>query len=164
MNILDIIILICFIPALVQGLRKGFISQAISIISILLGVFLSFQCSSSLSGWLAQYIEGSEQILKIVSFALILVGVMAGLAIAGRLLEKFMDFVLLGWVNKLLGIAFSLLKCALIVGLVIMAFNSLNNTFNFISEEELAKSTLYPPLKSLAYTVFPYLKDMLFWK
>ena len=45
-----------------------------------------------------------------------------------------------------------------------MAFNSLNNSFNFISEEELAKSALYPPLKELAYTVFPYLKDMLFWK
>ena len=89
---------------------------------------------------------------------------MAGLAIAGKMLEKFMDFVMLGWVNRLLGIAFSLLKCALIVGLVIMAFNSLNNTFNFISEEELSQSMLYPPLKSLAYTVFPYLKDMLFWK
>lgn len=164
MNILDIIILICFVPALVQGLRKGFIAQVISIIAILLGVYLSFQFSTSLSEWLAQYIEGSEQILKIVSFALILVGVMVGLSILSRLLEGVVNFVMLGWLNKLLGVAFSFLKCALIAGLVIMAFNSLNNTFNLISEEELAKSTLYPHLKSLAYSVFPYLKDMLFWK
>lgn len=164
MNILDIIILICFVPALVQGLRKGFIAQVISIVAILLGVYLSFQFSTTLSEWLAQYIEGSEQILKIVSFALILVGVMVGLGILSRLLEGIINFVMLGWFNKLLGIAFAFLKCALIIGLVIMAFNSLNNSFNFISEEELAKSTLYPPLKSLAYSVFPYLKDMLFWK
>lgn len=164
MNILDIIILICFIPALVQGLRKGFIAQIISIVSILLGVYLSFQFSTALSVWLAQYIEGSEQVLKIVSFALILVGVMAGLTLLSKLLEKIVRFVMLGWLNKLLGVLFSFLKCALIVGLVIMAFNSLNNSFNFISEEELAKSVLYPPLKDLAYTVFPYLKDMLFWK
>ncbi|MBQ2966364.1 MAG: CvpA family protein [Bacteroidales bacterium] len=164
MNILDIIILICFVPALVQGLRKGFISQIVSIVSILLGVYLSFQFSTALSVWLAQYIEGSEQVLKIVSFALILVGVMAGLTLLSKLLEGFVKFVMLGWLNKLLGVLFSFLKCALIVGLVIMAFNSLNNSLNLISEEELAKSVLYPPLKDLAYTVFPYLKDMLFWK
>lgn len=71
---------------------------------------------------------------------------------------------MLGWVNKLLGVAFSFLKCALVIGLIIMAFNSLNNSFHIISEEELAKSILYPPLKDIAYTVFPYLKDLLFWK
>lgn len=164
MNILDIIILICFVPALVQGLRKGFIAQIISIVSILLGVYLSFEFSTALGAWLGQYIEGSEQILKIVAFALILVGVMVALTLLSRMLEKFVSFIMLGWLNKLLGVLFSFLKCALIVGLVIMAFNSLNNSFNFISEEELAKSALYPPLKELAYTVFPYLKDMLFWK
>ena len=164
MNILDIIILICFIPALIQGVKKGFIAQVFSIVAILLGVFLSFQFSTALGVWLGQYIEGSEQMLKIVSFALILAGVMVGLTLLCKLIEGFIKFIMLGWLNKVLGVLFSMLKCALIVGLVIMTFNSLNNTFNFISEEELAKSTLYPPLKNLAYTVFPYLKDMLFWK
>lgn len=164
MNILDIIILICFIPAMVQGLRKGFIAQVIAIVSLLLGVYLSFEFSSAASSWLGQYVEGSEPVLKVVAFALILIGVIVALNAAGKLLEKVLHIVMLGWLNKLLGAAFSLLKCALVVGLVIMAFSSLNNTFNFISAEELAKSTLYPPLKSLAYTVFPYLKEMLFWK
>ena len=31
MGILDIILLCCFIPAIVQGISKGFISQVISI-------------------------------------------------------------------------------------------------------------------------------------
>ena len=56
------------------------------------------------------------------------------------------------------------MKCALVIGLLIMIFNAINNTFDIVSEESLAKSALYSPLKSLAYTVFPYLKDMLFWK
>ena len=71
---------------------------------------------------------------------------------------------MLGWLNKLLGIAFAFLKTALIVGLVIMLFNSLNDNFHLIQEETLAESVLYGPLKNLAYTVFPYLKEMLFWK
>lgn len=164
MNILDIIILICFIPSLVQGLRKGFIAQVIAILSILAGVYLSFEFSNAAGTWLGQYIEGSEQVLKITAFALILIGAIAAFTALGRLLEGVVNIVMLGWVNKLLGVAFSFLKCALVIGLIIMAFNSLNNSFHIISEEELAKSILYPPLKDIAYTVFPYLKDLLFWK
>lgn len=164
MNILDIIILICFIPALIQGLRKGFIAQVIAIISLILGIFLSFQFSEAVSGWLAQYIEGSGEVLQLVAFALILICVIAGLAALGKLLEGMLKIVMLGWVNKLLGVLFSFLKCALVLGLVIMAFNSLNGTFHFVSEETLAESSLYPPLKDLAYKVFPYLKELVFWK
>jgi membrane protein required for colicin V production len=161
MNILDIIILICFIPALIQGLRKGFIAQVIAIISLLAGVFLSFQFSSAVSAWLSQYIEGSEPVMKTVSFALILIAVIAALTALGKLLEGMLKIVMLGWVNRLLGVLFSFLKCGLIVGLIIMAFSSLNTTFRFVDEAELAKSTLYPPLKELAHTVFPYLKELM---
>lgn len=163
MNIVDIILLICFIPALIQGFRKGFISQVIAIISIILGVWLSFRFSSSVSVWLAQYIQGSEQIMKLISFALILIAVIAGLTVLGRLIEGTFKLVMLGWLNRLLGVAFSLLKAGLVVGLAIMAFCSLNNTFGLVSEDTLNQSILFPPLKDLAYTVFPYLKELISW-
>lgn len=163
MNTVDIILLICFIPALVQGFRKGFISQIIAIISIILGAWLSFRFASEVSVWLAQYITGSEQILKITAFALILTAVIIGLALLGKLLESTFELVMLGWLNKLLGAVFSLVKAGLLIGLAIMVFCSLNNTFSLVSEEVLKESVLFPPLKDLAYTVFPYLKELLFW-
>lgn len=164
MNIVDIILLICFVPALVQGLREGFISQVIAIISIIAGVWVSARFTASASTWLAQYIEGSEQVLKVISFALIFIAVIAVLAILGRLLEGTVKLIMLGWLNRLLGMVLSLVKAGLIVGLVIMAFCSLNNTFSLVSEEVLNESVLFPPLKNMAYTVFPYLKELLFWK
>lgn len=164
MNILDIIILICFVPAVIQGIRKGLVSQVIAIISILAGVYLSFEFSSAVSGWLGQYFEGSEQVLKIVAFALILIAVAAVLTILGKLIEGMLKIVMLGWLNRLLGAVFSFFKCALIIGLLVMIFNSLNETFNLVSEEELAKSVLYPYIRNFVDTVFPYLKDLFFWK
>ena len=163
MNILDIILLICFVPAVVQGFRKGFISQVMAIISIIAGVWLSVQFTSPVTAWLAQYIQGTEQVLKVVSFALIFIAVIAGLVLLGKLLEGTVKLIMLGWLNRLLGVIFSLVKAGLIVGLVIMAICSLNNTFQFISEEMLNQSVLFPHLKNMAYTVFPYLKDLLFW-
>ena len=164
MSILDIILTICFIPALINGIRKGFISQVLSLVSMIGGVWLAFEFSSVVSEWLGQYIETSANILHIASFALIMIGVLVAIGFICRLLEGILDFIMLGWLNKLLGIAFAFLKTALIVGLVIMLFNSLNDNFHLIQEETLAESVLYGPLKNLAYTVFPYLKEMLFWK
>lgn len=162
MNLLDIIILICFIPALIQGIRKGFIAQAISIISLIMGIWLSCRFAKIASEWLAQYIEASSQILNAVSFALIFFLVILGLTAIGKLLEATVKIIMLGWLNRLLGAVFALLKCVLIVGICIMAFSSLNAAFEFVSEESLAESVLYMPLRDTAYNVFPYLKEMLF--
>ncbi len=163
MNILDIILLICFVPALIQGFRKGFISQVIAIISIIAGVWMSARFANIVSGWIGQYIQGSEQVLKVVAFALIFIAVIAVLALLGKLIEGTIRLVMLGWLNRLLGVLFSLLKAGLIIGLIIMAFCSLNETFGFVSEETLNSSVLFPPLKKMAYDVFPYLKDLLNW-
>ena len=161
MNILDIILLICFVPALIQGIRKGFIAQAISIISIVAGIWASARFADVVSAWVAQYITASEQVMKVVAFALILVVVFIVLGLVGRLLEGLFNLVLLGWVNKLLGVVFALLKTALIVGLLIIVFTSINDNLQLVKESVLNESVLYPHLKKIAFEVFPYVKDML---
>ena len=161
MNILDIILLICFIPALVQGFWKGFISQVIAIISIIAGVWLSFRFASYVSVWLGQYIQGSEQVMKVVAFAFIFIAVAAALALLGKLLEGTIRLVMLGWLNKLLGVVFAFLKTVLIVGLVIIAFTSINESFHLVDNSVLNQSVLYPQIKKLAFEAFPYVKDIL---
>lgn len=161
MNILDIILLICFVPAIFQGIRKGFIAQVISIISIIAGIWASARFANMAAVWIAQYITASEQVLKVVAFALILVVVFLVLAALGKMLEGVIRLVMLGWLNKLLGVVFALIKTTLIVGLVIMTFSSLNDTFHFVQESVLNESVLYPPLKKLASDVFPYLREMI---
>ncbi len=110
-----------------------------------------------------QYVPASGQVLKIVAFALILILVIFALGALGKVIEATIKIVMLSWLNRLLGAIFSLLKYALVMGLIIMAFNALNNTFNIIGEDTLYASSLYPTLKRFAYSVFPYLKDLLFW-
>ena len=56
MGTLDIILLICFIPAIVRGIQKGFVEQLVAIVSILLGAWLAFKFSTPLSTWAAGFI------------------------------------------------------------------------------------------------------------
>lgn len=161
MNILDIILLICLVPAVVQGLRKGFISQAISIVSLISGIWMSAKFADIVTEWISKYLTASEQVLKFISFILILIGVFVILGLLGRLLEASFKLVMLGWLNRVLGLVFSLAKTLLLLSLLIVAFNSFNNTFGFVSKEVLNDSLLYPPLKDIADTIFPYLKNIL---
>ena len=126
MNILDAIILICLIPAIFQGIRKGFISQAISIISLIAGIWASARFADIVSEWASKYITASEQVLNIVAFAIILIVVFIVLGLIGRLLESILKFVLLGWLNKLAGVVFSLMSSHL------RGIHSLNSSLNWV--------------------------------
>ena len=158
MNILDIIILICLIPSLIQGLRKGFISQANAIISIIAGVWASAKFANVLGVQLAEYITASEQILKIVSFAIILALTFLVLGVLSRMLESIVNFVMLGWVNKLLGAAFAFVKGVLILGLILNIITTLSGSL--INSEVFSESALYPVINSIANTIFPYIKAL----
>lgn len=161
MNIIDAIILICLIPTVFMGLKKGFISQAISIISLIVGIWASSHFAAEVAKWISQYITASEQILNIVAFALILIVAFLLLGLIGKLLESILDFVLLGWVNKLLGIVFSLIKGILILGLISMVIDSFYTSTHSELPEAFTTSTLYPIISDIADSIFPYIKNLL---
>ena len=161
MNILDAIILLCLIPAVIQGLRKGFISQVISILSIVVGVWAAARFTGIVMGWISQYITASEQIIGIVAFVLILIGVFLILGLAGKVLESIFKLTLLGWLNKLLGMVFSALKVILIIGLIFISFHTVAVSSGLVNPDILHKSALYGPISDIANSVFPYIKNIL---
>lgn len=162
MSTLDIIIIICFMPFLIQGLVKGFIVEVISIVSVFVGAWLSFRFSNVVCEYIAPYLEVSDKVLHVISFILIMVAAILGLYLVGRLIRGLIKIVMLGWLDRLLGIALSLVLGTMVIGLAIMLFNTINTTFGLVSEETLAESVLYTPIKDIAYTVFPYFKELLF--
>lgn len=162
MNTLDIIILLCFVPALISGISKGFIEQAIALVSLVLGAWLAYRFSALVSSWLDPVLEVSETALNVISFAAILIVVILALFMLGKMLSGLMRLVLLGWLDRLLGVVFALVKAALFIGLIITMFNTLNLNYEFVDNKILDDSVCYQALKDLAYAVFPYLKRLLF--
>ena len=72
-----------------------------------------------------------------------------------------MELITLGWLNKLLGVVFALIKCILILGVAIFVFEYINTSFNFVSQEYIAQSSLYGVIKDIADTTFPLIKSLL---
>lgn len=161
MGIPDILLLICFIPALVRGIQKGLIEQVISIISIFAGAWLAYHFASTLAEWLTQFSGLDPKILGIISFALIVILSVFLLNLVGKLLAKTLSLASLGFLDHLLGVVFALLKAALIIGLIIFVFDPLNAKWGIVNSEILDGSIVYTTLRNIALKVFPYLKELL---
>ena len=161
MNILDLIILICLVPAIIQGIRKGFISQVISTISLFVGIWLSCKFATTVGTWMSGFIEASTQTLNITGFIIILAGTCLALLLSGKILEKFLKTITLGWLNRLLGVVFAIVKCILILGVALFLFESVNSSLHLVSQEYIEESSLYGIVKDIADTIFPYIKSLL---
>lgn len=161
MGTLDIILVVCFIPAIIRGISKGFVEQVVALISIFAGAWLGFHYGSVIAEWAAPYLNISDNLLRIISFVAVVLVAVIILNLIGRLIAKTLKLAMLGWMDKLLGLVFALLKAALIIGLVIILFDALNAQFSLVRTEVLDESVLYKAIKSIADTVFPYLKDFI---
>ncbi len=159
MGTLDIILLICFIPAVVRGIQKGFVEQLVAIVSILLGAWLAFKFSTPLSVWASGFISLEPKTMQVVSFIVIVVLAVLILNLLGKLITSTLKIASLSWLNRLLGLVFALLKAALVIGLLIYLFDSVNDKWSLINPDTLNESIVYSTLRTGAENVFPYLKD-----
>jgi membrane protein required for colicin V production len=162
MATLDIILLICFIPGIIRGISKGFLEQALSLVGIVLSVWAAFKFSAVVCGWLKPYLSLSETTLNVVAFALILIAVSIVVLLVAKLLTKVLEMSMLGWLDKILGLAFALVVNGLLLGVFIILFDTLNLKFGFVKPEVLDGSIVYTTLRDFCYLVFPYLKAFFF--
>lgn len=161
MGILDIILLLCFVPAIVQGISKGFILQAISMISIVVGVWMASRFSAMAAEWICSRIHMETGMVQIVAFVVIVILTIMLLYWLGVLLTRVIKIVTLGWINSLLGILFAILNTMLVLGLLIMCFESINGALHLVDQAKLSDANVYCAIRSLAQKVFPYIKTML---
>ena len=160
MGTIDIVILACFLPAVIIGLKNGFIRQLVALAVVILGIWLSVHFSDAVSAWLITAKITTEPFwAKAISFAVIFIAAALVLNLVGKLLEKVLDIAMLGWLNRLLGLVVALATAALVIGTVIYLVDSANSLLEFIPKEQLEQSRFYKPLLELVQRVFPILKS-----
>lgn len=160
MNTPDIIVLLLIlVPGIWQGLKQGFIHQIVTIAALLLGVWVAYRFADSMGTLISQYVTLPENVVHILAFLLILLLVYIVLAIVGKLLKKIAAATVGGVWDKLLGIAFAVLKHAFIIGFVLVAFSTVNSTFHLVSKETMDGAVVCNMVQNFTETVFPFLKE-----
>ena len=161
MNILDIVILVLFIPGIIRGLSKGFIEQTLSLVGIVLSVYLAYHYHGSVYTWLAAHFEISETVLHVVGFCIVLAGVLIVILLIANLITAVVDKASLGWLNRVLGVVLSVVVTSLVLSVIIILFDTVNVKLGLVKSPVLQDSLLYGALKDLGYTIFPYMKGLI---
>lgn len=159
MNFLDIVILVLLLFGIIQGLWKGFFVEIASLLSLILGVFIAIKFSGYTADWIREnYLKESEH-LEIIAFAVTFLAVLIAVILLGKVFTRLADFSGLGWVNRLLGAFFGLLKMAFILSILLHYFSKFNTNNILVPEERLSESKLYHPMLKVSDTLFPVLTD-----
>ncbi|PNQ74906.1 colicin V production protein [Hanstruepera neustonica] len=157
MAIVDIVLIVLLGFGLVRGLLRGLFVEIASLAALIAGVYGAIHFSYYLANILMDHVAWDEKTINITAFAITFIVIVLVVALAGKALTKLADFAALGFLNKLLGGVFGLLKIGLILSVLLIIFEKMNSTITFVDEEHTKDSVLYEPVKSLAPLLFPTL-------
>jgi membrane protein required for colicin V production len=159
MNYLDILIIIPLGLAIYRGLRKGLIIELALLSSLFIGVFSGIYFSDFVAELLIRNFGMNEIYTKAVAFTLIFIAVIIVVRIVAKAIEKLVDLVALGFINKFLGALFSLIKIAFFLSVIFFLFNRFDPNERVISKKSKEKSLLYNPVCSIAPLCIPKIKS-----
>lgn len=155
MNLLDIIIAIPLLWLTYRGFTRGFIIEIASLAALILGIYYGLNFSGYAANLLQQYFDIAEKYLPILAFALTFIVVVIVVYFIGRILEKIINLVALGFLNQLAGAAFGMIKAAFIISVLFFIINSVDTGNNLITPKLRSDSFLYEPIETLVPTVLP---------
>ena len=158
MGFLDIILCALLVFAFYKGVINGLFVELASLISLLLGIYFAIKFSFIMKEILMGFVKWNPNTIQIVAFALTFIVVVIGIHLLGKFLTGIANFAFLGWLNKLGGGFFRVLKTVLIVSIVFSVFEKINYN-NFLDKKEtLDNSIFFNPIQKIAGFVFPSIK------
>ncbi|MBE0649436.1 MAG: CvpA family protein [Bacteroidales bacterium] len=156
-NLLDIVLVIPLIFFGYNGFRKGLIIEVTSLAAFILGLFFAFYFSDFTAGILKQYFTIQEKYMAAISFIVTFIAVLVIVLAVGKILEKFIDILMLGFVDKLAGGVFGILKGALFLSIIIFVLNYFDANHSIIKQKAKDNSVLYQPIESIAPALYSWL-------
>ena len=159
MNTIDIVIAIPLLWFTYKGFSKGLIIELATLIALLLGIYIAGHFSDYTADFLREKMDFHSKYMSIISFSTTFLGIVILVMLFGKSLEKVVDMLLLSFVNKITGALFGLIKAAFVMSILIYILTTFELENKIISQELQSKSFLYKPVKTIAPTVFPIIKE-----
>jgi membrane protein required for colicin V production len=104
--LIDFAFVVMMALAIFRGYSRGLIVAVFSLLAFIVGLAAAVKLSAVVAGWLGQNVNVSKEWLPVVSFALVFFVVVLLVRMGAKMIEKSVQFALLGWVNRLGGIVF----------------------------------------------------------
>ena len=153
-NSLDIILLVPLLLFAFNGYKKGIIIEIATLAALVLGIYAALFFSGYTANLLTGSFNISTEYLNIIAFIVTFIGVLIVVMFIGKLLEKIVNLLMLGIVNKLAGALFGILKGALLLSILIFLVNYFDTDASIIKKEARTQSVLYKNVEPVAPWIY----------
>ncbi|MCU7693992.1 CvpA family protein [Haoranjiania flava] len=141
---IDIIVAITIAFAVFKGYTKGLIVALFSFVGIIIGLAAAMKLSVVLAGYFASHgMEGRW--VTLLSFIIVMFSVALLVRWVARLIQRSVEFVMLGWINRLGGIAFYALLYLTLLSVLLFYLTRIG----IVSDGSVAGSVTYPYIQPL---------------
>ena len=158
MSFFDIVLGALLLYALYKGIKNGLFVELASLISLILGIYVAIKFSYLIKNTLTDSVSWSAKYIEVAAFALTFIIVVVGIHLLAKFFTGIADFAYLGWLNKLGGAAFSVLKTILILSILFNIFQKMNINNFIVKQETLDKSMFYNPIQEVSKFIYPSLE------
>lgn len=158
MSFIDVVFTALLGYALFMGLKNGLFVEIASFGSLIIGIFVAIKFSHLVRLTLEDIIKINPKYIELIAFAITFLLVVIGIYLLAKFFTSITNFASLGWLNKLGGAIFSLLKTILMLSVVISLFQKININNMLVKEETLNNSVLYHPIQEVATFMYPSLE------
>lgn len=117
--LLDLVFITVLIIAIIRGYRRGLIVGLFSFVALIIGLAAAIKLSTVIAAYIGKTVKVSEQWLPLLAFAVVFLVVVLLVHLAARLIEKSVQLVMLGWLNRLGGIIFYIVLYVIIFSVVL---------------------------------------------
>jgi membrane protein required for colicin V production len=155
MSFLDIVLGSLLVYGLYQGIKNGFFVELASLISLILGIYIAIKFSDFAKGVLSGFVHWNPKTIQIIAFVITFIAVIVAVSLLAKFLTGIADFAQLGWINKLGGGFFRVLKTILILSIFLNLFEKINFNNTFAKKETLDNSLFYRNIQKTAGFIYP---------
>ena len=159
MSFIDIIFAALLAYAIYKGLKNGLFVEIASLLALVVGIFVAIKFSHIVRAVIETKVSWDPKYIEITAFALTFIAVIIVIHLSAKLLTKIVDFAYLGWINRLAGAGFSILKTVLALSIVILLFEKININNMLVKQETLDESVFYNPTKEISAFIYPQIEE-----
>ncbi len=156
-NWIDLIISGCFIYGSIIGFKRGLIRELGSLLGLFISLIRVYNFSDYLSNLIEVFLNLSPTFSYIISCIVIFLTAISLVSYIAKLITKTLNIVALGFLNRIAGLIFGLLKWVVLSSSLIFIINK-KNFFNEISEQlksdSMESSFIYDPLSKIGEFIF----------
>ena len=146
--------------ALFKGIQNGLFAELASLVSLLIGIYVAVKFSALMASIISSIVKWNPYTIQIVAFILTFIVVVVGIYMLSKFFTGLADFAYLGWINKVGGGVFRVLKFVLIISVFLTIFEKINY-HNFLAKKEtLDKSLFFNPIQKTSAFIFPSLEKL----